>query len=667
MDRLELEEQIKLLPDKPGCYIYKNEEGRVIYVGKARNLKNRVRQYFQSARNLTAKVLAMVGQIAHVEHIVTDSEVEALILESNLIKKHKPKYNIRLRDDKHYPYLRLTLSDKWPRLVVARSMKKDGSRYFGPYTSTQPMWDTMKLARRLFPLRTCNDPAKHPRACLQYHIGRCLGPCLADFDKHAEYAQTTKDLHAFLEGRTDEVVDRIRTRMEEAAENLEFERAAELRDQLIAIEKVTEKQKIIGKEMVDLDAIAFARSFDEAAVQVFFVRQGKLVGRDQFIMTGADEMSGGEILAAFVEQHYNQTDFVPKEILLSEEIEEAVVLEEWLSAKRGSKVVLRKPQRGEKRELVEMVAQNAAEGIAERKKQREQELAATDGAMEELRQALNLAKLPYRIECFDISHVQGSEVVASMVVFEGGRPKKEDYRRFKIKVDKNNDFANMAEAVTRRFKRGLMEREALIDGRVKDLEEGLIAAEEAAEYGLAMDPEEAPPDSDAVAGEPPFGEEPAPQAPVPGEGPKFAAFPDLLIIDGGKGQLAYAREAMRSLGVEQIRTFGLAKEEELLCEEGREDWIKLPRGSQGLYLLQRVRDEAHRFAITYHRKLHRKAATHSRLDDVPGIGPKRKKALLKTFGSLKAIREATLEAIADVPGMNMDLAERVKETLGGAR
>lgn len=638
---MELEEQLKLLPDKPGCYVYKDAEGRILYVGKARNLKNRVRQYFQSSRNLTAKVLSLVGQIAEIEHIVTDSEVEALILESNLIKKHKPKYNIRLRDDKHYPYLRLTLNDRWPRLIVARAMKRDGSRYFGPYTSTQPMWDTMKLARRLFPLRTCNDPSKHPRGCLQYHIGRCLGPCLADFDQHEEYAQATKDLNVFLEGRTDEVLNRIRTRMGEAAENLAFERAAELRDQLYAIEKVTEKQKIISREMVDLDAIAYAKSYDEANIQVFFVRQGKLVGRDQFLMTGTDEMTGGEILGAFVEQHYNQTDFVPKEVLVAEAIAEADVLEEWLSAKRGSKVVLRKPQRGEKRELVEMVAQNATAGMAERKQQRDQELAATEGAMHELQTALGLSRLPYRIECFDVSHVQGSEVVASMVVFEGGKPKKEDYRRFKIKVDRNNDFANMAEAVTRRFKRGLMEREALVAGRVKDLTEGMIAAEEAVDYGESMD--------------------------GLGEAPKFAAFPDLLIIDGGKGQLSYARDAMQALGVEHIPTFGLAKEEELLCEEGREEWIKVPRGSQGLFLLQRVRDEAHRFAITYHRKLHRKAATHSRLDDVPGIGPKRKKALLKSFGSLKAIREASLEALAAVPGMNVDLADRVKEHLGGAR
>ncbi|HLO02042.1 MAG TPA: excinuclease ABC subunit UvrC [Symbiobacteriaceae bacterium] len=633
---MNVDDQLKLLPDRPGCYLYRNAEGRVIYVGKAINLKNRVRQYFQSSRNLTAKVLAMVTQIASIEHIVTDSEIEALILESNLIKKHKPKYNIRLRDDKQYPYLKLSTNEVWPRIVVTRTMKKDGARYYGPFTSTQPMWETLKLSRRLFPLRTCNDPTKHPKACLQYHIGRCLAPCLASFDQHEAYAQAVKDLGAFLEGRSDEVTGRIRDRMEAAAEDLQFERAAELRDQLFAIEKVTEKQKVLLHDLANLDAISYARGHDEAAVQVFFVREGKVLGRDRFIMAGADEMSGPEILAAFIEQHYNQTDFVPKEILVSEELSEPEILEAWLAQKRGSKVEIRQPRRGDKRELIEMVTANAKEGMTERRQEREQELAATDGAMRELQEALGLERLPYRIECFDVSHVQGSEVVASMVVFEGGRPKKEDYRRFKVR-DQNNDFANMADAVSRRFKRGLAEREAMMEGRVRDLEEGRmeLVAEEAVEWG----------DSEA----------------------KFAAFPDLLIIDGGKGQLAYARDAMRSLGVEHLRTFGLAKEEELLCEEGREEWIRLPRGSQGLYLLQRIRDEAHRFAITYHRALHRKAATKSRLEEIPGIGPVRRKALLKEFGSVKRIREASLEEIAGVPGMNMEIAERIRDFFAGQR
>lgn len=631
-----VEDQLKLLPDKPGCYLYRNAEGRVIYVGKARNLKNRVRQYFQSSRNLTAKVLSMVTQIASIEHIVTHTEIEALILENNLIKKHKPKYNIRLRDDKQYPYLKLTVNEPWPRVVVTRTMKKDGARYYGPFTSTQPMWDTLKLSRKIFPLRTCNDPSKHPKACLQYHIGRCLGPCLASFDQHEAYAQAVKDLGAFLEGRGDEVTGRIRERMEAASEELQFERAAELRDQLFAIEKVTEKQKVVLHDLANLDAISYARGHDEAAVQVFFVREGKVIGRDRFIMAGADEMTGPEILSAFIEQHYNQTDFVPKEILVSEELPEAEVLEAWLAQKRGSKVEIRQPRRGDKRELIEMITANAQEGMTERRTEREQELAATDGAMRELQEALGLEHLPYRIECFDVSHVQGSEVVASMVVFEGGRPKKEDYRRFKVR-DQNNDFANMADAVSRRFKRGLAEREAMMEGRLRDIEGGTLelVAEEAVEWG----------DTEA----------------------KFAAFPDLLIIDGGKGQLAYARDAMRNLGVEHLRTFGLAKEEELLCEEGREEWIRLPRGSQGLFLLQRIRDEAHRFAITYHRTLHRKAATKSRLEEIPGIGPVRRKALLKEFGSVKRIREASLEELAGVPGMNMEIAERIRDFFAGQR
>lgn len=636
MSLVNVEDQLKLLPDKPGCYLYRSAEGRVIYVGKARNLKNRVRQYFQSSRNLTAKVLAMVTQIASIEHIVTHNEIEALILENNLIKKHKPKYNIRLRDDKQYPYLKLSVNEKWPRVVVTRTMKRDGARYYGPFTSTQPMWDTLKLSRKIFPLRTCNDPAKHPKACLQYHIGRCLGPCLATFDQHEAYAQAVKDLGTFLEGRSEEVTERIRERMEAAAEELQFERAAELRDQLLAIEKVTEKQKVVLRDLANLDAISYARGHDEAAVQVFFVREGKVIGRDRFIMAGADEMTGPEILSAFIEQHYNQTDFVPKEILVSEELPEPAVLEEWLAQKRGSKVEIRQPRRGDKRELIEMVTANAKEGMTERRQEREQELAATDGAMRELQEALGLERLPYRIECFDVSHVQGSEVVASMVVFEGGRPKKEDYRRFKVR-DQNNDFANMADAVSRRFKRGLAEREAMMEGRIRDIEEGRLemVAEEAVEWG----------DSEA----------------------KFASFPDLLIIDGGKGQLAYARDAMRSLDLTQIRTFGLAEEEELLCEEGREEWIRLPRGSQGLYLLQRIRDEAHRFAITYHRALHRKAATKSRLEEIPGIGPVRRKALLKEFGSIKRIREASLEELAGAPGMNMEIAERVRDFFVGQR
>ncbi len=628
---MELEAQLKLLPDRPGVYIYKNAAGQILYVGKAVNLKHRVRSYFQSSRNLTGKVLSMVGQIVDIEHIVTDNEVEALILESNLIKRHKPKYNIRLRDDKHYPYLRLTTNHPWPRLEIARAMRKDGSRYFGPYTTSQAVYDTLKLIRPLFPLRSCKDPSKYPTACLELHIGRCLGPCLAGFDKQAEYEQAVKDTAAFLEGRVEDVTRRLKAQMESAADNLEFERAAELRDRLRAVEKVAERQKIITGPQIDQDVIAFARERDEAVVQVFFVRQGKLVGRDQFTMTGADELTGGEIFSAFIEQHYTSTDFIPREILVAEEPPERDVLEAWLGQRRGAAVSVLRPQRGSKRQLVEMVAKNAEEGLAERKNRREKEIEQTEGAVDELGEHLGFGKRPWRIECFDISHVQGSEVVASMVVFEGGVARKEDYRKFKMKLDQNNDFANMAEAVTRRFKRGLAERQLISEGRVRELE----AAEEPVEYAEAV------------------------------KGAKFATFPDLVIIDGGVGQLNAARAVMRELGVDHIPTVGLAKKEELIIREGEPEPLVLPRGSQALYLVQRVRDEAHRFAITYHRQLHRKAATVSRLDDVPGIGPKRKKELLKNFGSLKRIREASVEELAAVPGMNREAAERVLEVLGG--
>lgn len=624
---MELQEQLRLLPEKPGVYLMKNAEGRIIYIGKAVSLKNRVRSYFQAARNLTSKVLSMVGQVRDIEFITTSNEVEALILESNLIKKYKPKYNIRLRDDKHYPYLRVTLGEEWPRLQVARALKKGKDRYFGPYTTSTAMWETMKLCRKLFPLRTCNRVEAHTRPCLNYHIGRCLGPCLQDFRDREQYDAAVKELCLFLEGKHEDLVERLRRRMEEAAENLQFERAAEIRDQIRAVEQVVEKQKIISPGLEDLDAIAFARGGDETVVQVFFIRQGKLLGRDQFILSGTGEMTEGEIMQAFVQQHYNESDFIPREILVSEDPEGKAIIEEWLSSKRGGKVAVRRPQRGEKRDLVEMVAENARAGLQERQTETRKEMESTEGAIEDLRDYLGLSRLPYRIECYDISHVQGAETVASMVVFEGGKPKKEDYRRFKIRQTRGpNDFLAMQEVIDRRFRRGLEERAAISEGRVKDLE--------AISEGRVRDGE-----------------------------PKFAAFPDLVIVDGGKGQLSAAREIMHRLELGHIPTFGLAKEEEHLFAEGNPDPIMLPRDSQALYLLQRVRDEAHRFAVGYHRTLHRQAGIKSALDEVPGIGPKRKKALLRHFGSVKRIREASVDEIAGVPGLTRDLAEKVLEHL----
>ncbi|BDG61676.1 excinuclease ABC subunit UvrC [Caldinitratiruptor microaerophilus] len=659
---MDLEAQLQALPDRPGVYIYRDGEGRILYVGKARSLRHRVRQYFQASRNLPPKVQRMVGQIASIEHIVTDNEVEALILESNLIKRHKPKYNVKLRDDKHYPYLRLTLHEKWPRVLIARQMRRDGSRYFGPYTTSGAVHETLKLLRRLFPLRTCSDPSRYPRGCLQLHIGRCLGPCLPDFEQHAAYEQAVRDVAAFLDGKVDDVLQRLRADMERAAENLEFERAAEIRDRIRAVEKVAERQKIISSEMADRDVIAYARDQDEACVQVFFVRQGKLVGRDQFFLANTDGLSGGEILSAFIQQHYNRTNFIPPEILVSDPLEEEDLLARWLSEKRGARVSIACPQRGEKRRLVELVIQNAEESMAERQQAREHERRATEGALAELQAALSLPAPPRRIECFDVSHVQGADVVAAMVVFEDGEPKKSDYRKFKMRVDRNDDFANMAEAITRRFKRGLAEREALARARA---EAQAAAAVVAAGDGAAADAGAA---AGVAAADGTHGAGRARRRRdglarrIPEE-PKFAAFPDLLIIDGGKGQLSAAREALRELGLESIPTFGLAKEEELLFAEGRREPIVLPRGSAGLHLLQRVRDETHRFAVTYHRQLHRKGMSRSVLDGAPGIGPKRKRALLRAFGSLRRIREATAEELAAVPGMTREAAERLVEYL----
>ncbi|MGE5590040.1 MAG: excinuclease ABC subunit UvrC [Bacillota bacterium] len=625
MERIPLSEQLKLLPEKPGVYMMKNQEGKIIYIGKARSLKNRVRQYFQSSRSLTAKVLSMVSQIADIELMTTDTEVEALILESNLIKKHKPKYNIRLRDDKNYPYLKLTVQDRWPRLMVARQVKKDGARYFGPYTTTTAMWDTLRLSRRLFPLRTCNRVEAHTRPCLQYHIGRCLGPCIKDFGGRAEYDQAVRDLTLFLEGKSDDLVRRLRRRMEEAAEQLQFERAAELRDQLKAVEFVTQQQKIASVTLEDQDAVGFAQNESDACVQVFFIRGGKLMGREHFILPGAGDLTGPEIMDAFLPQFYHEATFLPREILVQEMPEDRAVIEEFLRQRRGGPVHLHRPQRGEKKDLLHMLADNARLVLEERRAQQDRDLEATAQGLADLQESLDLPHPPVRMECFDISHTQGSEVVASMVVFEGGRPKKSDYRRFKIQHGMgNNDFLSMAEVIRRRFRKGLDERAALADA-------GLLRSSEAKNEA------------------------------------KFADFPDLLIIDGGKGQLNAAREVLRALGLEHIPTFGLAKENEELYREGQPDPIILPRGSHALHLLQRLRDEAHRFAITYHRKLHARAATHSALDDIPGVGPVRRKALLRHFGSVAAIRRATPEEIAQVEGIGPDLADVIKDHVGGGR
>ncbi|MEG6615122.1 excinuclease ABC subunit UvrC [Peptococcaceae bacterium 1198_IL3148] len=610
---MKLDEKLKHLPSKPGVYIYRNGDGDVIYVGKAVSLKNRVRSYFQQGAQHSAKTKALVEHIADLEYIVTDSEVEALILECNLIKEYRPRYNVLLKDDKTYPYIKVTLAEDYPRVLTTRRLVKDGSRYFGPYTQVGAMNETLKLLKKLFPSRSCSQKqfASRTRPCLNYHIKRCLAPCTKNVDKE-QYRSTINEIVMFLEGRQDDLVKRLEKRMHQAAEELDFERAAQLRDQLQAINKVMERQKIVSEGLEDQDVVAMARGQGEVCTMVFFIRGGKLIGREHHMLKNTDDLSRAEVMAGFLKQYYSQVDFIPKQVLLSEDIaDEAEVMGEWLSQKRGSKVTVRTPKRGEKLKLVEMAAKNALlvlqqielEGLAQDR---------LDGAMADLARALSLPKPPYRMECYDISNTQGTEQVASMVVFEEGKPNNKEYRRFKIKtVEGPNDFASMQEVLTRRFTRGLEEQKLIRTGQ--------ISTKEA----------------------------------------KFHRFPDLVIIDGGKGQLSAAREVMRSLGVDDIPTFGLAEKEELLFSEGSSEPIVLPRNSQALYLVQRLRDEAHRFAITYHRSLRTKRNLKSLLDEIEGVGTVRKRALLQEFKTLANIQNADLHQLQSVSGMNRKAAEAV--------
>lgn len=610
---LTLSDKIKNIPPRPGVYLYKDADGQVIYVGKAVSLKNRVRSYFQAGAKQAPKVQAMLRRAVDLDYIVTDSEMEALILENNLIKKHRPKYNVLLKDDKTYPYIKVTVQEEFPRVHITRRVVKDGARYFGPFTHVGAVNETLRLLKKIFPLRTCKqrEPAPRDRPCLNYHIRRCLGPCCNLVERPA-YRETVNEVVLFLEGRQEDLTKRLRQRMEQAAENLEFEKAAELRDQLLAVEKIVERQKVVSTDLVDQDVIAMARGFDEACLTVFFIRGGKLIGREQYFLEGTDTLERGEVMATFVQQFYNQTEVVPAEILLSEEIEGAPLIAAWLSELRGSKVNIKVPKRGDKHKLVAMAAQNALLSLEQTQLERQAGRQAVDGALAELMAALGLAEPPRRMECYDISNIQGTETVASMVVFEDGKPAKDQYRRFKIRtVEGPNDFASMKETLSRRLSRA-REEQAQVEG-------GELAANRA----------------------------------------KFTRLPDLIIIDGGKGQLSAAREAMLEQGFAHIPAFGLAKEEELLFAPGRPDPIRLPGESRGLQMLQRLRDEAHRFAVTYHRKLRTRRNLKSVLDEIEGIGAVRRRELYKAYKSLDAIKQASPEELAKVPGMNIKAAEAV--------
>ena len=586
-------EKLQLLPDSPGVYIMKDAQGKIIYVGKAVILKNRVRQYFQSNKNHSPKVRAMVAKIADFETILTGSEVEALILECNLIKKNRPRYNISLKDDKTYPYVKVSLAEDYPRVMITRRVLKDGSRYFGPYTNVGAVHESLKLLRRLFPMRTC----KHmdvDRPCLEYHIKRCIAPCTGQVDQ-AEYDAMVRSVCLFLEGRTETVEKELEERMNQAAAELKFELAARLRDQLKAVRRVAEKQNIVTGSG-DQDAIGMARSELGVCVQIFFIRAGKMIGREHFLLGGSEEEADEAVLTAFLKQYYHRAAFVPREVLLPYALAEQAVIEEWLTERKQAKVVLACPQRGTKRDIVQMAANNAAKYLSDEAARLKEANAQTEGAVAELGGYLGLKKQPYRMECFDISHIQGSETVASMVVFEGGIPKKSDYRRFKIRSTegKPDDFLSMREVTTRR-------------------------------YG----------------------------------GEEVENMPDLIIIDGGKGQLSSALAMIRGAGHFDVPVVGLAKQFEYIFVEGSSDPVILPRHSQALYLVQRIRDEAHRFAITYHRKLRGKRNLVSVLDHVDGIGPTRRKALWAYFGSLAKIKAASVEDLAMVEGMNHPAAQAV--------
>jgi excinuclease ABC subunit C len=615
-----IRDTLKNLPTGPGVYIHKDADGNILYIGKAVNLRSRVRSYFQ--KNVDSfKTLHLRQRISDVEVISTDSELEALLLEMTLIKKHRPHYNIRLKDDKRYPYIKVHWADPFPKVTVTRRMVRDGSRYFGPYTSVWAVHQTLDLLRRIFPYLTCDRiiTGNDDRACLYYDIKLCTAPCIGAVNKD-EYRAMIAQLMDFLEGRSDGIIRDLERRMQAAAMDLDFEAAALYRDQLQAIDKVVAKQKVIAAAGTDQDVIAFAREEGDACVQVFFIRHGKLIGREYFLLEGTDDASDEEVLQDFVTQFYDEAAHIPKEVLLPNEVEEARIIEAWLKQKRGQKVAMQVPQRGKKRDLVEMAAKNARDTLATLRQQWASDRSRYVTAMDELQQALNLPSPPARIEGYDISHTQGRLTVGSMVIFVQGVPYKQDYRRFNIQTVTNDDYGAMREVLRRRFER---HRESVAGELTDPAQIGRKKKETA-----------------------------------------WTLLPDLLLIDGGKGQLAVAEGVLAEFGLtDEVPVAALAKQEEELFVPGRERPIRLPPRSEGFYLVQRVRDESHRFANKGHRQRRSKVGTASILDGVPGVGPKRRKLLLEHFGSLEELRKATAEEIASVPGIPYEVGIAVKSHL----
>jgi excinuclease ABC subunit C len=612
----ELKATLANLPDRPGVYLMRDRRGDVVYVGKAKSLRSRVRSYWQKQAIAPLeghRIRNVVDRIVDVEYTITDSVSEALLLEANLIKRYRPRFNVRLKDDKSYPYIKVTLADDFPRIERTRKLVEDGSRYFGPYASASSVDESMNLVRRLFPFRTCTIEIREgeralPRPCLLYHIKRCQGPCIEAVSK-ADYRAQIDQIELFLEGRQETVVKALTAEMKAASEKTEFEQAAVLRDKVRAIERTMESQKMAAFRRTELDLVGLARKDNQAAIQLFAIRDGQAVGRDVFLLDAAHDAPDEEVLSSFLEQFYARATSIPRTILVPFRLTEGLDLEAFLAARRGGPVHLLVPQRGERRELMALATRNAGETLAREQARWLADEGKTLAALEELAGALELPGPPFRIECYDISNVQGSDSVGSMVVFEEGRPRTGEYRRFKIRtVVGANDFASHQEVLRRRFR------------RARNGDEG-----SAEELRWAM--------------------------------------PDLVIIDGGKGQVAAAKEVLDELGLHDLPLAGIAKEREELFLPGRSEPVVLRATSSALYLVQRLRDEAHRFAITYHRDLRSKRQTHSAFDDLPGVGPKRRRALLRVFGSTKRVREAPVEQIAAVPGIGPSLATKIKAAL----
>lgn len=612
-----IQEELKKLPDQPGVYIMHDSRDVIIYIGKALSLRKRVHQYFQPSHDEGIKKAQMVKQIARFEYIVTDSELEALVLECNLIKEHRPKYNTMLRDDKTYPYIRVTLGEDFPRVLFSRQQKKDKSRYFGPYTSAGAVKDTIEMINKLYQLRTCNrnlpkDTGKE-RPCLNYHIHQCDAPCQAYITKE-EYREKVDAALEFLNGNYTGIIKSLEEKMQQASEDLEFEKAIEYRELLGSVKQIAQKQKITHTNGEDKDIVALAKDDNDAVVQVFFIRGGKLIGRDHFYMRIGTEDTRTQIITTFIKQFYSGTPFIPREIILPQDIEEKEVLENWLAERRGSKVYIRVPQKGVKEKLVELAQKNARLVLNQDKEKMRREEGRTIGAVKEIEKLLDMKEI-VRMEAYDISNINGFETVGSMIVYERGKPKRSDYRKFKLRtITGPDDYASMHEVLTRRFTHGMNEQQEL---KEKELSE---------EYG------------------------------------SFSRFPDLIMMDGGRGQVNICLRVLEELGL-QIPVCGMVKDDNHRTRGLYYNNIEIPidTHSEGFKLITRIQDEAHRFAIEYHRSLRSKEQVHSVLDDIPGIGPSRRKALMKKYQSLDAIKVADVEDLMDTESMNEKAAQAVYE------